>query len=206
MKLSKEIESIFDQNDQISLRQILEKIQTKSFGILLTILSLPSAIPIPLPGYSTPLGLALIYLSISIIKNKDYPKLPDFILNKKIKGGNKSTAVKFMVGFLKFFEKFLKPRKSHFYHKLWFKRLLGILVLLSAICMISPVPLTNNLPALAIFIIGLGMLEEDFYFGILGIITSFIGMIFVISVHVLVAIFGFAVIDNIRDFVLQLFY
>lgn len=117
MKLSTQIKSIFDTDGEVSLAQILEKIELKSFGVLLIIFSLPSAIPIPALGYSTPFGLALIYLAKDLLKNRSKPKLPKKILEKKITTKKNSKLVGFMVWFLSLFEKLLKPRNTQFFEK-----------------------------------------------------------------------------------------
>ena len=199
MKLSKQIQQIFDRDGEISLAEILENIKFKSFGILLVIFSLPSAIPIPAPGYSIPFGLALIYLAKDIIKKRPSPKFSERILEKKIKTKKNSFLLKTMVWFLSLFENFLKPRNTEFFKKNWFVKLLGWLVLICGITMLSPVPLTNTLSALSIFIIGLAFLEEDAWFGFLGIITAITAIISVIIIHILVMIFGLVIIEAIKN-------
>ena len=50
------------------------------------------------------------------------------------------------------------------------------MALLSAAVLLLPFPLTNSLPALAIFLIGLGMLEEDGLAGLAGVLVAIAGL------------------------------
>ena len=60
-KLSIELEQYFSQkklSDDIRLVDLLELAGKRVFGFLFVILSLPSALPVPAPGYSIPFGKA----------------------------------------------------------------------------------------------------------------------------------------------------
>lgn len=200
MKLSEEIKDIFSTDGgTTSLKEILGRINQKSFGFLLVILSLPSALPVPAPGYSTPFAIAIFFIALGIIKNKNHPTLPKKILNKEIKTKKNSKMINGMVKFISFFEKFLKPRYSKSYHSVTFKRVLGLVVLLCGISMMIPIPLTNTIPAMGIFLIGLGMLEEDFLFALLGTITAIIGISFTVTIIASFFIIGPEIIDIIKD-------
>ena len=47
-------------HSDISLKSILDNVEEQGFGLLLMTLSLPSALPIPAAGYSTPFGILFI--------------------------------------------------------------------------------------------------------------------------------------------------
>nr|WP_277925479.1 exopolysaccharide biosynthesis protein [Anabaena catenula] len=51
------------------------------FGFLLVILSLPSALPVPAPGYSTPFGVLIFLLAIQLIAGAKTPWLPQKMFN-----------------------------------------------------------------------------------------------------------------------------
>src|SRR5690554_3363202 len=61
---------------EISIGSILESVQEKGFGIILMILSLPSALPVPAPGYSTPFGIVLLIIGLQMLQGRQQPLLP----------------------------------------------------------------------------------------------------------------------------------
>lgn len=205
MKLSKEIEKIFLQEEnKFKVSEILSRIEIKSFGILLSVLALPSALPVPAPGYSIPFGLALTLISWQFLLNRNTPWLPEKVLNKEIKTKKNNGLIKLMVKFLEFFENFLKPRKSNLIKTFYLKFLIGIFILLSSISMLIPIPLTNTGPALGIFLIGLGLMEEDFWFVLFGIFVCFCALVLSTLVITLVILFGNEIIGVIKNYIYSL--
>ncbi|MDQ7772739.1 MAG: exopolysaccharide biosynthesis protein [Elusimicrobiales bacterium] len=152
--------------DGVTLGEVFGRIGDRGFGLLLLILSLPSALPLPAPGYSTPFGILLFILALQMIYGRRTPWLPARAAGLRLKG-------KFVGAMLSFLEKFfgkveflIKPRLR------WVGSrgglvFLGLLVLIMAGLMILPIPLTNTAPAFVIFLIGVGLSEEDGVFCLL---------------------------------------
>jgi hypothetical protein len=65
--------------------------------------------------------------------------------------------------------------------------------------MISPLPATGTIPALAIFLIAFGMIQDDGIFAILGIFVAIIGLALSIAVHAALIIGGQAAIDQLLN-------
>jgi hypothetical protein len=55
------------------LADILLLAGERTFGSLLVILSLPRALPVPTPGYSTPFGVLISLLAIQLISRDKTP-------------------------------------------------------------------------------------------------------------------------------------
>jgi hypothetical protein len=202
MKLSQEIKSIFSvKNETVTLGSILNRVNQKSFGVLLVILALPSALPLPAPGFAIPFGIGLIFLALDIIKNKPFPTLPKKLVEKEIKTKEDSKLISSMTRFMAFFEKFLKPRFSAIYNSSIFKRSVGLIILICAVSMCIPIPLTNTIPAFGVFLIGLGMLEEDLLFTSLGALVSLAGVALTVTLITLISIFGLEAIELTENFI-----
>ncbi len=71
--------------------------------------------------------------------------------------------------------------------------------------MIIPVPLTNTAPAFGVFLIGLGMLEEDGLLSIAGVLASLAGVALTLTVLSALIYFGWEGIDIVREFLKGLF-
>ena len=57
-----------DDEHGISISEITRAVGEKGFGLLLIVLSLPSALPVPAPGYSTPFGLMMALIALQMIR------------------------------------------------------------------------------------------------------------------------------------------
>ena len=70
---------------ELSIGDLCSAINDKGYGLLLIILSLPSALPIPAPGYSTPFGIAIALIGIQMLGGRRTIWLPKKIKVFKVK-------------------------------------------------------------------------------------------------------------------------
>ena len=122
---------------------ITKNVREKGFGLLLMILSLPSALPVPAPGYSTPFGLVIGFVAIQMILGSKEIWLPEKLGEKTIKQEVANKMIGASVGFIRKIEHFIRPRQK------WMRSKLGQIALASAIIimaclMILPIPLTTH--------------------------------------------------------------
>jgi hypothetical protein len=208
MRLSENVQSIFalsEDGTPVTIQTILNRVSMKSFGILLAILALPSALPIPAPGYSIPGGLALVVLGVQIIQRREFPWLPERILRKEVQVGTKPRLINMMVSFLRVFEFFIRPRFAFVFTNPFTCRLLGVMVFLCGVSMCIPVPLTNTAPAFGVFVIGLSMVEEDGLLSAAGVAASILGLSLSVTVLGFVAWFGMEGADMLKDLIKGLY-
>ncbi len=175
MKLSKDLQDLFSNEQSVTFQEFVTSISHKSFGLFLVIFSLPAALPVPAPGYGTPFGIVLLGLGLQIIVKRTHLWFPKFIQDKELPITKDSKILKAMIKFTSFFEVFLKPRLK-FLTRGIFYRLLGILIAICGLSMIIPLPLTNTAPAFGIFVIGLSLLEEDGIAAIVGALAALTGI------------------------------
>lgn len=162
----------------------------KGFGFLLVVLSLPSALPVPAPGYSIPFGILLILLGAQFAIGKTHaPRLPQRCLKWHIQGSFIPKMVHGARKFCRFVELFIRPRLSIFLigpGRIW----MGLLVIYMGTLMCIPIPGTNTLPAMVIFIIGVALLEED---GLLAVLATLggtlVGMFYIFVLYVFYVFF-----------------
>ena len=184
----------------LTLGEVFERIGDRGFGVLLIILSLPSALPVPAPGYSTPFGILIAVLALQMIAGRTTPWLPERAARTKLHG-------KFLDAMLGFFSKFfgkveflIRPRLQWIGSRAG-RAFLGVLVLIMACLMILPIPLTNTFPAFVIFLTGIGLTEED---GLFSIFAGFLGVLatglYAVVVYVFVR-FGLEGIEMIKEWI-----
>jgi hypothetical protein len=203
MRLSAEVEQIFEAEDGavVTFREILDRISVKSFGVLLPLLALPSALPLPAPGYSTPFGIALVFLAVQVIARREYPWFPERVLRKTIRARGNRRLVSLMVRFLQFFEALVRPRFRFVYTNPVMYRALGVVMLLCGASMCIFIPLTNTVPAMGIFLIGIGMIEEDGLAALAGVAVAVVGLALSAAAIGAVLYFGSGGAELVKEYI-----
>ncbi|MEM8672421.1 MAG: exopolysaccharide biosynthesis protein [Cyanobacteria bacterium P01_G01_bin.67] len=206
-KLSVELNRYFFEearNEKITLSEILTLAGERIFGFLFVILALPSALPVPAPGYSVPFGIAMFFLAIQLIIGRDRPWLPAKIINgsmslKKVQG-----FVKKGIPWLQKIENVTKPRIAYLCTSSVGRILIGCALALMSISMMIPIPLTNTIPAIGIFVTAFGLLEDDGLICIAGLFVCSLGATLTTSILVFGVVAVERVIDLIKDYVANL--
>ena len=171
-KLSTELNRYFfeeTRTENVTLAEIFALTEERIFGFLFVILALPSALPIPAPGYSTPFGIAMFCLAVQLIVGRDRPWLPEKMLKGSMKLTTVQSFVKKGLPWLKRIENVNKPRIPYICTSLPGRIIIGVAIALMSISMCIPIPGTNTLPAIGIFITAFGLLEDDGLISLFGL-------------------------------------
>lgn len=205
--LSNDLHAALDKSqDKLQMQQLLDQVKEKGFGVLLALLSLPSALPIPAAGYSVPFGVILVVLSVQMISGRKVPYAPNWMGNRSI---GKDFATKMISGadwFLKKTEWLIRPRMQ-WINSRGGRVFMGVLTLFMAILMLIPIPLTNTAPAMVIFLIGVGLSEKDGFFAILACIAGTFAVFLYSAViyffYHFISTYGWDAIDQFKDWLLS---
>lgn len=161
---------------RISVADLLAALQVRAFGALLLIFALPNVIPTP-PGTSAVLGLPLLFLTAQMMLGQA-PWLPRFIADRSMAREDLGMLIGRMTSPLARAERLLSPRLLQLTTS-FAERFVGAFCLILAIVLTLPIPLGNMLPALAISVIALGILERDGLWIIIGTVIGFVSLIIV---------------------------
>ncbi|WGD29901.1 exopolysaccharide biosynthesis protein [Ancylobacter sp. WKF20] len=166
--------------ERIAVGDLLHAMQERAFGPLMLIFALPNVLPTP-PGTSTILGAPLIFLTAQLALGMQ-PWLPGVIAGRSIARSDFASFIDKAVPWLAKAERLLQPRFGALAHPPA-EYVIGIMCFVLAIVLVLPIPLGNMLPALAICILALGILERDgiwilagmaLAFGSLGVVSGVI--------------------------------
>lgn len=161
--LSEALEEVLDvEGDEKGpcIGQIVDTVEDKGFGILFLVLSLPSALPVPAPGYSTPFGIVIVILALQMLWGRHILWIPQRLRRIRLKKKVADKVVERGTVTIRWLEKFIRPRHQWVSSTLGL-RVLSIVIICMGALMILPIPLTNTAPAMVIFFIGLGLAEDD---------------------------------------------
>ena len=201
-RLSNDLQAILAlcEHEDLRVGRILEILEDRGFGLLLVFLSLPSAVPVPAAGYSTPFGVILLLLGLQMLFGRRVPWLPGWTTRMTIKRDLSRKMLGTAIRFFEKIERFLKPRLA------WVNgrgglTVIGILVCTMATLMILPIPLTNTFPAMVIFCIGVGMIEEDGYAILLAVLIAAMATLVYAAAFIAIIHFGVQGMEEVRDIV-----
>jgi hypothetical protein len=146
--------------ENFTVENILGSIGNTSFGASLMFFSIPEVIPIPIPAIAALVVLPTAAISIQMVAGKRQIKLPQFLLKRSVPRKALAVAINAILPVLEKAEKRMKRRWE------WAtdekaQRLLGVFIFLLAVSIAFPVPGFNMPQAIAVFVIGLGLVEKD---------------------------------------------
>ncbi|PWV61183.1 exopolysaccharide biosynthesis protein [Plasticicumulans acidivorans] len=146
-------------DERISLGALLDRLGSRSFGLLLLLFALPNLIPLP-PGVSSLFGLPLVLLAAQLACGRGQPWLPHWLRRRSLNRASFERIVHKALPWLRRIENLLCERLR------WLTgpfaaRLLGAYCLLMALLVLIPFPGSNMLPSAVIAMVALGLLERD---------------------------------------------
>ena len=174
--------------ERIAMSDLLEVMPGQALAALMLIFAAPNVVPAP-PGLSAILGWPLIYLSWQQMTGQR-PWLPPVVARRSLSRTVFAALVLRATPVLARLEQLLRPRLPALVGARA-ERLVGALCLVLSVVLLLPVPLGNMLPALAISVMMLGLLERDGLWTGLGAVLGLLS--FVIALGVVYAMIRAAV-------------
>lgn len=157
-----------------SVGRILSSIGHDRFETSLMMFSLPAIIPVV--GSSDLVGLPAGLIGGQLAAGHKQIKLPPFLLKKAVSRKALAVAIHAILPVLEAAEKMLKPRWSWIENPIA-RRVIGLFVFLLALAVAYPLFGFNALHATSIFVMALGMAEQDGLAVLIGAIVGVISLI-----------------------------
>jgi hypothetical protein len=180
------------EGDHITLRQLLTLIGEQGILLLCVVLTLPFLIPVSIPGVSTLFGIVIILLGISLVLNR-LPWIPARLMDRPISNAHLVPTLEKGVDLFHRIERWMRPRLTRFTQGAMINRLNGSALSAGGVLLLFPlsfIPFSNTLPALAILLLALGMLQRDGYFIIGGYVALALTILYFGGLALLVLLGG----------------
>jgi hypothetical protein len=144
--------------ERVSVRDLIDALGDRALGALLFLFAVPNVLPMP-PGTSAVLGAPLVFLAAQLMVGRG-PWLPRLLSRRSMSQADFATLVRRISPWLKRGERMLRPRLG------WLARppmefAIGAVCLVLALVLVLPIPLGNMLPAVAISLLALAIVERD---------------------------------------------
>lgn len=163
-------------SERITVKELKEALSGRSYGIFLLILALPNLVPIPAPGLSAVLGVPLLLFTFQLMLGYKAPWFPGFIARRHLRCKDIENVCKRVMPYLKKLEIVIKPRLT-LLAKPPADRIIALICVLLSLIIMLPIPFGNALPALAICLFALGILERDGLLVTFGLVVAAISII-----------------------------
>jgi hypothetical protein len=156
--------AVREEHAELTLGGLMEQLQGRVYTLLLIVLALPMCQPIPLPGLSTPFGVAIALLGLRFAFSRR-PWMPRRLLATKLTGNFFPAVMRGGARVLGVFEKLLHPRLVRLFEPAHVRFLAGAVICFCGLLLLLPLPVpgTNMLPALTVILTAAAFSERDGY-------------------------------------------
>lgn len=173
------------QIEHVTIKHLIDFLHERGFGFILLMLSIPMALPIPVPpGINILLASPLILLCAQQAIGRRSVWLPNWMMGKGISKKRMKTIIHKTIPWFKRIEKICKPRFALFTSGMA-SHIVGILGLIMALAICIPLPLTNTVPSLGIALMSIGLIMRD---GLAVFAGALIGTLWVCMISIITAI------------------
>ena len=157
--------------ERIAVRDIVDALAHRSLAGLLFVFALPNALPMP-PGTSAVLGAPLVILSAQLMLGLR-PWLPNVVASRSMGRDAFSAVIDRSLSWLVRAENLIRPCLSQLASRPY-EYVVGGVCLILALLIMLPIPLGNMLPAAAICMFALGILERNGFWILAGTVATVI--------------------------------
>jgi hypothetical protein len=158
----------------ISLERVFGIIGNVQTGHSLMLLSMPAMLPVS--GTSDFVGLPSAALAGQMMLSKNDVKLPAFLMERSVSRKSLAVVIRAILPALEVLEKVTRPR-WRWMNNFAVQRILGMFVFILALALAFPVLGFTAPHAAAIFMISLGMVEQDGLAVMIGVVTGIASLV-----------------------------
>ena len=201
-QLSADLEMLHAQvkGKSLTLAELKEALKGRGSAMLLILLALPFCF-IAIPGLSTPFGIAICLIGGCLAMGRE-PWLPPFVMRRRLSTTRLAQLLTGAVKLARQLEKFVRPRLAFLRTGPGMLRLIGLGIVIASLGLMLPLPIpfSNSIPAYAVVLLALGMMEDDGLCVLLGHLTAIATWVFI----GLTSVFGVRGFQRLLDFFLAL--
>lgn len=160
-----------EDNEKVSLGEILQIVGPRSFGPLLLVTGIITLAPLigDIPGVPTVMGLLVFLISIQLLLKRNYFWLPEWMLDRSIDNEKLSKALRWLDKPAEFVDRFLRPRFHLFTDGPAMYFIAGACIIIAAAMpAMEFIPFSANIAGVALTAFGLSLIAHD---GLLALIA-----------------------------------
>lgn len=179
---------------EATLGGLMAELRDRAYSLFILLLAIPFCTPIPMPGFSTPIGAVIGYLGIRLALGLE-PRLPGKIRSRPVPPRILGSVLRAAERLLRWLERFMRQRLE-FLTRSWPGRAVvgGVIAACSLLLMLPlPIPTSNFFPAVTIVCLAAGLTEDDG----LAVIVGYLLFLVTLAYFGAIAFFGTEVLESI---------
>jgi hypothetical protein len=159
---SGELESLLDDED-LTLGELTNTLGERSFAVVLILLMLPAALPLPTGGVTHVLELAAVLVAAQMIANRRAIWLPQRLARRRLGATFTAKAIPAALKPIRRFERISRPRLARLVDTRGASAVLGVVLLVLVVAAFVAPPFTglDTLPALGAVLVCVGVIFSD---------------------------------------------
>lgn len=145
----------------LTLAELKHALEGRGSAMLLILLALPFCF-VAIPGLSMPFGMAISLIGACLAIGRE-PWLPRFIMNRRLSTARSDQLLIGAIKVARRLEKFVRPRLPFLHTGPGMLRLIGFGIVIAGVGLMLPLPIpfSNSIPAWAVVLLAVGMMEKD---------------------------------------------
>ncbi|WP_295723600.1 exopolysaccharide biosynthesis protein [uncultured Methanobrevibacter sp.] len=188
-------------NKGISINELLDLLLSDGIHIIVIILIAPFLLPVSIPGSSTPFGILIILLELSVLFNRKL-YLPKMVSEYKLPAESVESLFDVLKKALGYIERISHPRGSLTKNRVFIKINSVMIIILSGLLFLPlPIPFTDFFPAVDMLLLTVSSLEEDSYLLVIGYIASILTGLYFMSIGYI----GIQIIESVIEIIFSHF-
>ena len=195
-RVSAQLERWFAGDGEKTLGGLLEFFGEKSFALLFVVLMATPALPLPTGGATHVFEIIVVLLAIQLVLGRDRIWLPRRWRRLPFGGDKQQRLARALTKMIRWLERFSRPRVRFVFDHRLSNVGFGLLVIVGSVAAFVAPPFSglDTLPSLGVVLLSLGVLLEDFYLVIAGVVVGAVGI-------ALEVVLGTAAIRGIGDLI-----
>jgi hypothetical protein len=181
-RFSDQLEAWLERDEPKTIGSLTDLIDEKSFAVVLLLLLIPSALPIPTGGVTHVLELIAVVVVAQMVFGREELWLPRRFRTHELGETMTGKAIPRVLGVVRWFERWSRPRLSRLLDLRPVKSLLAVflLVFVAGALFAPPFSGLDTLPALGVVIACLGIIFSDAIVVLSGLVVGAAGIALVI--------------------------
>lgn len=176
--VSNELERWFHSDGDKTLGGLIEFFGEKSFALLFVVLMATPALPLPTGGATHVFEIIVVLLAIQLVAGRDHIWLPARWRGLSFGGEKGQRLANTLTKMIRRLERFSRPRMRFVFEHRSSNALFGGLVIVGAVAAFLAPPFSglDTLPSLGVVVLSVGVLLEDVYVVIAGLVVGAVGI------------------------------
>ena len=154
----------------VSIAELTQLFGGRALGALLLVFGLACTLPLP-PGGTTIFGAPLVLLAPQLVIGNRAPWLPRRVRERTVATVHLKKGLPKALVWLERIESVSKPRLAFLFGPVG-ERVIGLICTLLALVLILPIPLGNMLPAAAVSVLSLALVQRDGALALFGYVLA----------------------------------